>query len=284
MQKAFAHQDESVLRVIINLTLLAIGFGDWVTAATHLEGLRGIVQLRGDAVFLAERPTLHYKLDRIDLAWSLASGRKPYFMQPINSWDCHIRCPYPTLPPNLYQPSAAWDYRIVNTFKDFQNLTLMINRNRLKFVINTPEVCQADLSSLQTRLICLADAVTQPIEELVRLVMLAMLTTTFQLPGRRIPYAWVIEQLRTMYTTVGSEMRQDKSLLLWVLLTASITVARTHDTWIRDALKTAVAGLEWKDVQAHVSRVMWIEIVYNKLGKKTYDRLSNVKPSPWRAS
>lgn len=90
MQKAFAHQDESVLRVIINLTLLAIGFGDWVTAATHLEGLRGIVQLRGDAVFLAERPTLHYKLDRIDLAWSLASGRKPYFMQPINSWDCHI--------------------------------------------------------------------------------------------------------------------------------------------------------------------------------------------------
>ena len=160
----------------------------------------------------------------------------------------------------------------------------MINRNCLKFVINTPEVCQADLSSLQTRLICLADAVTQPIEELVRLVMLAMLTTTFQLPGRRIPYAWVIEQLRTMYTTVGSEMRQDKSLLLWVLLTASITVARTHDTWIRDALKTAVAGLEWKDVQAHVSRVMWIEIVHNKPGKKTYDRLSNVKPSPWRAS
>lgn len=284
MQKAFAHQDESVLRVIINLTLLAIGFGDWATAATHLEGLRRIVQLRGDAAFLEERPTLHFKLDRIDLAWSLASGRKPYFMQPVKSWDCRIRCPYPTPPPNLYQPSAAWDYRILNVFKDFQNLTLMINRNRLKFVINNPEVCRPDLTSLQTRLICLADVVTQPIEELVRLAMLAMLTTTFQLPGRRIPYAWVVEQLRTMCITAGSEIRQDKSLLLWVLLTASITVARTHDTWIRDALKTAVAGLEWKDVQAHVSRVMWIGLVHDKPGQKAYERLSQAKSSPWPTS
>ncbi|EUC39558.1 hypothetical protein COCMIDRAFT_111235 [Bipolaris oryzae ATCC 44560] len=230
MQKSFAHQDEAVLRVIINLTLLAIGFGDWVTAATHLKGLRGIVQLRGDAAFLAERPTLHFKLDRIDLAWSLASGRKPYFMQPLKSWDCRIRCPYPTLPPDLYQPWAAWDYRIVNVFKDFQNLTLMINRNRLKF-----------------------------------------------LPGRRIPYAWVVQQLRIMYVTGGSEIRQDKSLLLWVLLTASITVAGAHDTWIRDALKTAVTGLEWKYVQAHVSRVMWIEMVHNRTGQKAYDRLSDMK-------
>ncbi|EUC28171.1 hypothetical protein COCCADRAFT_109842 [Bipolaris zeicola 26-R-13] len=239
MQKAFAHQDESVLRVIINLTLLAIGFGDWATAATHLEGLHGIVQLRGDAAFLEERPTLHFKLDRIDLAWSLASGRKPYFMQPVKSWDCRIRCPYPTPPPNLYQPSAAWDYRILNVFKDFQNLTLMIN---------------------------------------------PMLTTTFQLPGRRIPYAWVVEQLRTMCITAGSEIRQDKSLLLWVLFTASITVARTHDTWIRDALKTAVAGLEWKDVQAHVSRVMWIGLVHDKPGQKAYERLSQAKSSPWPTS
>ncbi|EMD97555.1 hypothetical protein COCC4DRAFT_75027 [Bipolaris maydis ATCC 48331] len=231
MQKAFAHQDESVLRVIINLTLLAIGFGDWATAATHLEGLREIVQLRGDAAFLEERPTLHYKLDRIDLAWSLASGRKPYFMQPIKSWDCRIRCPYPTPPPDLYQPpAAAWDYRIVNVFKDFQNLA------------------------------------------------------TFQLPGHRIPYDWVVEQLRTMYITADSDMRQDKSLLLWGLLTASITVARIQDTWIRDALRTAVAGLEWKDVQAHVSRVMWIEIVHNKPGQKAYDRVSNVKSHTWHTS
>ncbi|KAH7557909.1 hypothetical protein BM1_05181 [Bipolaris maydis] len=285
MQKAFAHQDESVLRVIINLTLLAIGFGDWATAATHLEGLREIVQLRGDAAFLEERPTLHYKLDRIDLAWSLASGRKPYFMQPIKSWDCRIRCPYPTPPPDLYQPpAAAWDYRIVNVFKDFQNLALMINRNRLKFAINNPEICQADLASIQTRLICVADVVTQPIEELVRLAMLAMLTSTFQLPGHRIPYDWVVEQLRTMYITADSDMRQDKSLLLWGLLTASITVARIQDTWIRDALRTAVAGLEWKDVQAHVSRVMWIEIVHNKPGQKAYDRVSNVKSHTWHTS
>ncbi|USP79200.1 uncharacterized protein yc1106_06474 [Curvularia clavata] len=278
MQETHAYQDESVLRVIINLALLAITFGDWVAGATHLEGLLEIVQLRGDAAFLKGRPTLHFKLDRTDLAWYLSTGRKPYFMQPIKSWDCRV-APNLQPPADLYQPSTAWDSRIVNVFKDFQKLSLLIGRNRLKFVINDPAICHGDLNSLQTRLLCLADIVTKPIEELVRLTMLAMLTSTFKLPGRDIPYDWVAERLRSTYITVRSEIRHDKSLLLWVVLTASITVARAHEPWIRDGWKAAAAGLTWKKVEAQLLKVMWIEIVHSKPGKKVHNQFSNVNSS-----
>jgi hypothetical protein len=64
MQDEYVYQDESVLRVIINLTLLAAVFGDWMAVAAHFAGLHKIVHLRGNTVFLKARPTLHFKLDR----------------------------------------------------------------------------------------------------------------------------------------------------------------------------------------------------------------------------
>jgi hypothetical protein len=273
MQDEHVYQDETVLRVVINLTLLAAVFQDWVAAAAHFGALHRIVHLRGDMAFLRTRPTLHFKLDRIDLAWSLSSGRRPYFVQPVESWGCTITAPYAPLPPNLYRPSADWDYRIVNVFKDFQNLTLKINRNRLRFVTHDPSIFQGDLASLQSRLICLADIVTKPTEQLVRLVMLAMLTTTFLIPGRKIPYDWVVEQLRKAFITASSEVRSDRSLLLWMLVITSFTVAKAHDKWIRDAWLVVGAELEWADVKAHLMRVMWIEIVHDEPGEMAYQQL-----------
>jgi hypothetical protein len=273
LQNEGVHQDETILRVVINLTLLAAVFGDWVAAAAHFQALRRIVYLRGDMAFLRTRPTLHFKLDRIDLAWSLSSGRRPYFVQPVKSWDCTIAAPYAPLPSYLYRPSAHWDYRVVNVFKDFQNLALKINRNKLRFVIHDPSIFQGDLASLQSRLISLADIVTKPTEKLVRLVMLVMLTTTFRIPGRSIPYGWVAEQLRETFVTASSEIRSDKSLLLWMLVVTSFTVAKTHDKWIRDAWMVVGAELEWADVKAHLVRVMWIEIVHDEPGEMAYQQL-----------
>jgi hypothetical protein len=64
MQDENVYQDDSALQVIFNLALLAAVYGDWVAAAAHLEGLRKIIRLRGDMVFLCARPALHFKLDR----------------------------------------------------------------------------------------------------------------------------------------------------------------------------------------------------------------------------
>lgn len=273
MQDEHVYQDEAVLRIIMNLTLLAAVFGDWVAASAHFEGLHRIVHLRGNTTFLKARPTLHFKLDRIDLAWSLSSGRRPYFIQPISSWDRRVREPYTPLPPDLYQPSPEWDFRLANVFKDFQNIALKINRNKLKFVIYNPAIFQDDLASLQSRLMSLVDLVTTPVEQLVRLTMLAMLTTTFRIPGRRVPYTWVVEQLRENYIAAGNGIRHDKSLLIWVLMTVWITVAGPNETWIQDAWTNTDTTLSWSDVKADLLRIMWIEVVHDKPGEMVYQQL-----------
>ena len=149
----------------------------------------------------------------------------------------------------------------------------MINRNKLRFVLHDPSIFQDDLTVLQSRLVALADIVTRPIEQLVRLVMLATMTTLFAIPGRRVPYGWVVEQLRNTFIEAIDEILWDKSLLLWVLIMSSFTVANTHHSWIRDAWATVGAGLEWVDVKTHLSRVIWIEIVHDGPGKLAYEEL-----------
>ncbi|PVH71671.1 hypothetical protein DL98DRAFT_434740 [Cadophora sp. DSE1049] len=116
------HQDESVLQVVLNLALLAGAFGEWPAAGTHFKGLHKLVQMRGHLEFLKGRPKLHFKLDRIDLARTLTTGRRPLFLDPAVSWDPIIPSPYLTLPAELYQPSPDWHPRLVNIFQDFQYL------------------------------------------------------------------------------------------------------------------------------------------------------------------
>jgi len=56
--------NDSVLQVVLNLTLLAASFGDWGAAVAHFNGLHKIVQLKGGLAFLRARPKMHFKLDR----------------------------------------------------------------------------------------------------------------------------------------------------------------------------------------------------------------------------
>ncbi|KAF2183292.1 hypothetical protein K469DRAFT_635233 [Zopfia rhizophila CBS 207.26] len=278
MHNEYVYQDESVLQVVINLALLAAVFGDWGPAAAHFKGLRKIVQLRGGLEFLRARPKLHFKLDRIDLAWSLSSGKKPFFLHPTVSWDSIISAPYSPLPPGLYRPSPDWDLRLVNVFRDFQYLLLRINRNALKHARYNAACFQGVLTSLQSRLMHLGDLLDNPVEKLVRLTMLTFLTTTFKVPGRKIPYGWVVEQLGDAYTKVaGGPFKQDRSLRLWVLVTAAFTVTGAQEDWVREAWGKTDSGLDWAVVKNHLMRVMWIEIIHDRPGEMAFQQLEELR-------
>ncbi|KAK3197635.1 hypothetical protein GRF29_216g799822 [Pseudopithomyces chartarum] len=281
MSNPNAHQDESVLVVVQNLALLSAVFGDWVAAATHFKGLQKIIELRGNLGFLTSRPKLHFKLDRIDLAYSLSAGKQPFFMHPSVQWDCTIMAPYHPLP-DLYIPPREWDWRLVNVFQDFQYLSLRINRNALKRARHNPACFQATLTSLQSRLMHLRSQLSTPVEELVRLTMLAFLTTTFKAPGRKIPYGWVVGQLETVYRNgVGCMRQEDLSLKLWVLITAGYTVAGVDHVWLKEAWEEVSSGMvwDWGSVKAHLLRVMFIELIHDRPGEAAFDELE--KRSFW---
>lgn len=120
----------------------------------------------------------------------------------------------------------------------------------------------------------LGDLLTSPVERLVRLTMLAFMTTMFKIPGRKIPYNWVAKQLVEIYNqVVESSFELDTTLMLWVLVTVAFTVAGVQDRWIKDAWATTSPGSDWAGVKDHLMRVMWIEIIHDRPGKLVYQQL-----------
>lgn len=124
----------------------------------------------------------------------------------------------------------------------------------------------------------LNDLLEDPIQELVRLTTLAFLTTTFKVPGRRIPYGWVVKQLGDTYAKVaGSPFEEDKSLHLWVLMTAAFTVTGAQEDWVREAWRKVDSGLGWAAVKNHLMRVMWIEMIHDKPGEMVFHELEGLR-------
>jgi len=198
-------------------------------------------------------------------------------LHPSVSWQPIIAAPYSPLPQGLYQPPSDWDYRIANVFQDFQYLSLRINRNALKRARHDPACFQAVLTSLQSRLAHLADIVKTPTEELVRLTMMALLTTTFKTPGRKLPYDWIIKRLGDVYTEAGSgPLQYDHILRLWVLITVAFTITGMQPAWLQDAWRETGLGLSWQVVKSHLMRVMWIELIHDKPGEEVFHQLEDM--------
>lgn len=62
---------------------------------------------------------------------------------------------------------------------------------------------QSVLSSIQNRLLHLHAQLTDSVQELTRLIMLAFLTTKFKLPGIQIPYTWLVDEIPKVYAHVN---------------------------------------------------------------------------------
>lgn len=291
MDAVDVHLDEVVLCIIINLVILAAIYDDWKAASAHFAGLKKIVQLRGGITYLKTRSKLHFKLDRcvtsplqnrnpvlthhsLDLAWSLSSGHKPFFLQPSLPWTPIVPVSA-TLPRTKLLP-PTWDPRLLATYQDFLHLGLSINshfstRQRIPLAS-----FQTLLSSIQSRLISLHGCLVDPHAELMRLALLAYLTTTFKVPGRKIPYTWIGAQIKSAYRAVGaSVVGGDDVFKLWILMVVAIAVTDVDEAWLVGAWRERSGGVEeqWVDVKAELMRVMWVDCMHDKHGVVALERL-----------
>ncbi|KJY00154.1 hypothetical protein TI39_contig340g00021 [Zymoseptoria brevis] len=252
-----SHEDESMMYVVINLALVAMTFEDWCAAAAHLKGLQSITRMRGGMKFLEARPSLHFKLDRIDLIWALSVGKERFFSHPHVKWESVMSVPYTPLPDNLYGPPLYWNDHFATLFRDFQYVALRVNRNRLVFGRHNPAGFQWQLNSLQSRLFCLEGQLMNPIEELLRLALLALMTTTFRAPGYIISYRWIAAKVEDAYKESGiGSIPQCHALHVWTLMVAAFTVTGTSALWIRKAWQDTTGGSLWTEVRSHLQRIV----------------------------
>lgn len=162
-------------------------------------------------------------------------------------------------------------------FHDLQCFTYAINANVCKRTRWESNSFQNVVNSIQSRLLQLPSTPEQPLSECLRLGMLAFLTTTFAMPGRRIPYTFLANRLQDLFDSSRDEaLDEHQTVCLWALLVGAVSVLDIEQDWVLEAWRSCVPAPEisWKEARVRVSSVMWIDCIHDELGRKTFQQLS----------
>ncbi|KAK1068598.1 hypothetical protein LTR74_005469 [Friedmanniomyces endolithicus] len=274
------HVDDSTIYTIVTLAMLATLVGDLTAVRAHMVGLRRIVELRGGESYFVERPKQHFMLERLDLAWAASSGAWPHYSCEPTDWRSAFTVPQAASDEDSLASMVAKmvDARLSTVFQDFQRLTRLINAyanedGRLK-----GDVFQCVLASIQRRLLWLRFSHVDGWSERLRLGMLAYLTTTFQLSGRKISYDYLSARYRLSCQTLGACTASDdmRTLNAWLLVVGAMSVLEPSEPWL-GAIWDEIAGLwgVWEDVQHQLESVFWINSVQDEAGKSAYAVLTS---------
>lgn len=213
---------------------------------------------------------------RLDLAWSLSTGGKPLFAHSNVPWGPLLPTTEFATSYSVYRAPRNWDAHLRATIKDFQVLSMTVNRYTHEHVHYDATSFQKLLSILQSRLTFLEGMLAHPTAELVRLTLLAVLTTAFKLPGRKISYTWIAKRIQSAYSVVvwGSDFH-DQVLRTWVLAVAAISVIDDGEPWLSQAWRHVCQSMCWEDVKERLLRVVWIEVIHDVPGKLAVQQLSH---------
>ena len=119
----------------------------------------------------------------------------------------------------------------------------------------------------------LATILENPVEELVRLALLAFITPVFNVPGRKMPYAKLAKRLLSIYPKASSSLfEQERSLVAWMLIMAG-SIVGTQEAWVQEVWSKVASDLERIAVKDVSSQVMWIDVVHDSVGHIVFKQL-----------
>ena len=267
---------DSTIYVMLCLTVMAGIFGDYAATSAHISGLQRIVHLRGGIDYLRVQPKLHFKLGSVDLVWCLTFGGEPRFLASPVTWDAFFIGPFPTTDNLITQSSSKepLDSRFLTAFRDLQYLSALVNAHHEKNTRLRADMFQPAFSSIQARLLRLKDMLSDRPSECICLGALAFLSTTFQLPGRRLPYTYLARRLRSCYEAIEGSIPELEDLSLWLLIVCGISVFDVDKSWVRASWKAIVQpSLSWEEARRCLQSVMWIGCLHDELGKEAFTAL-----------
>ncbi len=218
-------------------------------------------------------------LRSLDLTWSVQSGALPHYSHEPVDWRSAFTGPRAVFDTTSLALMVAElvDSRLATVFQDFQRLTKLINAHAEKDGRLKGDIFQHVLGSIQRRLLWLRFPQDDGWSERLRLGMLAYLTTTFQLSGRKISYDYLSARYRLSCqmleaSTLSTSMR---TLTAWLLLVGATSVFEPSEPWLRATWNdTAIAGENWEDAQHRLESVLWISHIQDETGRRAYAALT----------
>ncbi|KAK3116345.1 hypothetical protein LTR53_003371 [Teratosphaeriaceae sp. CCFEE 6253] len=273
-----AYQSDTVIYTVVTLAVLASMFGDPSATGTHMAGLQRIVQLRGGESFLSVCSKQHFMLERLDLAWSLSSGCSPHFSHRPTDWQSAF--PSPQTASQMDGPvimiDDLVDSRLATVFYDLRRLAKIINTHGGQGRRMRGDVFQRVLVSIQRRLLWLRYTSKDDWSECLRLGMLAQLTATFQLAGRKIDYGALSAQFQESLEVLKASGTELQTLSSWLLLVAAMSVFDSEERWLRAMWKRfAVRESSWEEERKRLGSVIWMNGVHDEPGKRAFAALNS---------
>lgn len=185
---------------------------------------------------------------------------------------------FPYYPCDSCIPKTLTDSRLTVVFNDVRHLVHLINVHFSKNTKFHGEAFQASISSVQSRLLMLKDLLEggSAVDETVCLAMLAFMTTTFQIPRRKVPYGDLRRRLRKAVERAWVE-RGGSEVGIWVLVVGAISVLDTgeDEAWlVKKWAEVAENGVEWEEVRARLQRVLWIGCIHDSLGREAFGKMN----------
>ncbi|TDZ38563.1 hypothetical protein C8035_v004821 [Colletotrichum spinosum] len=231
---------DSTTTVVMAMALIAECFGDVESAHMHVVGLKRIVGLRGGIESFADKPQLQAKLYRAGLVYNISTGAKPVFHPDAASFESAFDS-WPELA--QLKPSDASCFSrsrsVVRTlgrglycvFKDVQDLSRLINDadDSAQKIREMP--LEELMTSIQSRLLDLNFDDANILPELLRLSLLAFLTTVFwSFPGVKFEYPHLANQLRQACLAFTPAAAGESYLFAWALMGFRYTVKAIGDS------------------------------------------------------
>lgn len=269
------YQMDSTIWIILTLAMVSGFFCDFSTTVTHIAGLRQIVHLQGGRGFLEARPKMQFKLESLEFSSCLSSGAKARLWGPPMTWDAIF--PSPSMAPIDIPSLYTYDERIMAVLSDLRELVALANSHVACELRLDGGVFQMAMSSIRYRSLFLLedDGIRGTTAELLCLGILAFLTTTFAVPGRRLPYPYLATRVRGTHWKQGiAALRGSCHLDWWILLMCAMTVVdveKESDRWFRDLwVREINPETKWFTLRQHMQKISWFPNIHDRLGQQTF--------------
>lgn len=171
----------------------------------------------------------------------------------------------------------AFGRRLYNIWKDVQDLSQLINDSHNSGQ-KVPELSLEELmTSIQSRLLMLKFNDDNMFAELLRMSLLAFLTTVFwSFPGVKFKYPHLANQLRQVFLAFTPTTTGESYLFAWALMVGATSLFHDPDqTWLLQKLRPLIRdnlGRTWFDVQSNLRRIMWIDSIHDIPGKEVFNQ------------
>lgn len=234
--------------------------------SSHLSRALHISSLPADTLF------------SLDLSFSLNTGKPPrLFTDPVSWVPMFDRIP-PT--PNasaassrmqcIVNPLLAIAFHDVQYFAELMNAATADPSRRLR-----DTEFQTFVHLTQYRLLQLQDTLTEPLDELLRLALLAFLASiTLHFPETKtggIQYPYLARRFRECYCRSAADL-DFENLTLWLLTMIAMAVHGVNDPWLRQCWRVEVSSdLSWTRARLRLEEIMWIRAIHDRAGRYAFE-------------